>query len=70
MVSTDLRALNDVFSRNALNSQGWNPNPDELRDFGSNWEYIIKHEKDAEERLLRRLSEKTEEITSLRDGVL
>jgi hypothetical protein len=68
-VSMDLRALDSLFSMNALNGPRY-PTHDELRDFGSNWNYITKHQNDAEERLLRRLDDKTAEVTSLRDGVL
>jgi len=65
----DLRVLDSVFSTSAISASNWEPSPDELHDFVWNWKYITKHQIDAEERLLRRLSAKTAEVTSLRDGV-
>jgi hypothetical protein len=65
-LSADIKALDGLFNVR----QGLMPStPKERLAFSSNWKHITKHQKDAEERLLRRLSDKTEEIESLRDGV-
>jgi len=42
---------------------------DELHIMRSNWELVFVAQKAAEKRLLDRLSDKTEEVKSLRDGV-
>jgi hypothetical protein len=68
-VSMDIRALDIMFSASAISANWGDPTPDELHDFEWNWKYITKHQNDAEERLLRRLTDKTAEVTSLRDGV-
>jgi hypothetical protein len=54
-VSPDIRALDSLFLRHSA--------------LDSNWNFITKQQKNAEERLLRRLLDKTEEVKSLRDGV-
>jgi hypothetical protein len=68
-VSSDLRALDSLFLPSSMRPVFWDPSPDEVHDFGSNWKYITQHQKDAEERLMKRLLEKTAEVESLRDGV-
>jgi hypothetical protein len=68
-VPMDLRALDSIFPHNWFDDS-FHPNADELRDLGSNWSYITSNQKEAEERLLQRLSDKTDEVASLRDGVL
>ena len=69
-VSMDLRALDSFFLRNSLELRSWDPSPDELQDFNSNWTYVTKNQKIAEERIMKRLLDKTEEVKSLRDGVM
>lgn len=39
------------------------------KDIQNNWKIVMDFQVEAEERLLRRIAEKTEEIKSLRDGV-
>jgi hypothetical protein len=68
-VSMDLRAFDSLFSTRSMGFNHWAFNPDELREYASNWAHITKHQNDAEERLTKRLSDKTEEVKSLRDGV-
>jgi hypothetical protein len=68
-VSADLKALDNLFLTRMMFSFTWLPSDDERLDLSSNWKSITKHQKDAEERLLRRLLDKTEEVKSLRDGV-
>ncbi|KAI1348009.1 hypothetical protein F5Y01DRAFT_328989 [Xylaria sp. FL0043] len=68
-VSDDLDGLSSLFLKPGLRMVFKDPTPDELTDIKSNWEFVIRFQKDAEQRLLSRLSYKTEEIKSLRDGL-
>lgn len=67
----DLHQLDDLF---VTETQDGFPlglmSSDELRVMRSNWELVLKVQKDSEKRLLGRLLDKTEEVKSLRDGVL
>jgi hypothetical protein len=67
--SADLKTLDSLFSTRELYRSGWPPSDDELLAFSSNWESITEQQKKAEETLLRRILDKTEEVKSLRDGV-
>ena len=67
--SEDLHALDDLFYMPPEGFAQSNLKNDELLVLRSNWESIIKHHKCAEERLFRRLLDKSKEVTSLRDGV-
>ncbi|KAI0815974.1 hypothetical protein GGR55DRAFT_675583 [Xylaria sp. FL0064] len=68
-VSDDLDSLSNIFLNPLYGLPFEYPTPDELRDIKGNWEMVIRFQKDAEQRLLARLSYKTEEIKSLRDGL-
>jgi hypothetical protein len=57
--SADIRALDSLFLRHS----------DKILALDSNWNFITKQQKNAEERLLRRLSDKREEVKNLRDVV-
>ncbi|KAI0490247.1 hypothetical protein F4859DRAFT_1999 [Xylaria cf. heliscus] len=46
-----------------------NMRPDELRKMRSNWQSVKEFQKQAEESLLGRIMQKTEEVKSLRDGL-
>jgi hypothetical protein len=68
-MAADLHHLDNLFMAGnrgfPLNKMG----QDELHVMRSNWELVFKAQKAAEKRLLDRLSDKTEEVKSLRDGV-
>jgi hypothetical protein len=68
-VSMDLIALDSLFLTRSMRPDRWRPSPDEIHDSSSNWKYTTKHQNDAEERLIKRLLDKTREVKSLRDGV-
>jgi hypothetical protein len=68
-VSADLRALDSLFFSDLMTIRDPSPSHDEILAFSSNWKYVTEHQKTAEDRLLRRLLDKTEEVKSLRDGV-
>ena len=68
-VSEDLKSLSSVFLDPANGLPFYDPRPDEVSNIESNWKLVIQLQKDAEERLLTRLLDKTEEVKSLRDGV-
>ncbi|KAI0451715.1 hypothetical protein F5B21DRAFT_364515 [Xylaria acuta] len=67
-VSDDLRLLDDLFLKND-NFPMPDMRPDELRIMRSNWESVKEFQKQTEERLLGRISQKMEEVKSLRDGL-
>ncbi|KAE9372640.1 hypothetical protein N431DRAFT_244483 [Stipitochalara longipes BDJ] len=67
-VSADLSPFDRLFSPSTSSSY-WDVSTDELLAYSSNWKSVTKHQKDTEERLLRRLLDKTEEVKSLRDGL-
>ena len=67
-VSADIRALDSLFLKKLTPGMPqWRS--DKILALNSNWNFIIKQQKNAEERLLRRLLDKTEEVKSLQDGV-
>ncbi|KAI1172401.1 hypothetical protein F4777DRAFT_516376 [Nemania sp. FL0916] len=67
-VSDDLRGLDDLFLK-----EGDFPllfmSPEESQTLKSNWESVRKTQKRAEENLMSRILNKTEEVKSLRDGL-
>jgi hypothetical protein len=68
-VSDDLRTLDRLFLKDDHFPMP-DMSSDELRIMRSNWESVKEFQKQAEEILLERISQKTEEVKSLRDGVL
>ncbi|KAI0102748.1 hypothetical protein GGR51DRAFT_526107 [Nemania sp. FL0031] len=67
-VSDDLRSLDRLF----LQEEDFpmtNMTPEELRMMRSNWKSVKEFQKKAEDILLGRISQKTEEVKSLRDGL-
>lgn len=68
-VSEDIKSLSSFFLDPANGLPFYDPRPDEESIIESNWKLVIQLQKDAEERLLRRILDKTEEVKSLRDGV-
>jgi hypothetical protein len=69
-LSLDLHYLDEVFCPEGPSDFPLKDmRPDELRIMRENWEKVIKVHEKAEKRLLSRLSDKTEEVKSLRDGV-
>jgi hypothetical protein len=68
-MSADLHQLDDLFVSPPQGFPLQLMEPDELRVMRTNWEVVLKFQKAAEERLLSRVSDKTEEVKSLRDGV-
>jgi hypothetical protein len=69
-LSLDLHYLDEVFSPNGPSDFPLKDmRPDELRVMRENWKTVMEAHQKAEKRLLGRLSDKTEEVKSLRDGV-
>lgn len=68
-VSEDIEGLSGLFLDKESGLPMSDPSPDEWKDIESNWKIVLQLQKKAEERLLKRISEKTDEIKSLRDGV-
>jgi hypothetical protein len=61
--SRDFTAYNQTFL-------GTGAFPREMqKDVRANWELVLEHLEKAEQRLLQRISDKTEEVMSLRDGL-
>ncbi|KAI0096953.1 hypothetical protein GGR51DRAFT_542117 [Nemania sp. FL0031] len=67
-VSDDLRLLDSLFL-NKDNFPMYNMSQDELRIMRANWNSVKKFQKETEQSLLGRVSRKTEEVQSLRDGL-
>ncbi|KAI1735430.1 hypothetical protein F4680DRAFT_304494 [Xylaria scruposa] len=67
-VSDDLRSLDDIFLEDDRFPMP-DMRPEELRIMRSNWKSIKEFQNRAEENLLGRISQKTEEVKSLRDGL-
>lgn len=68
ILSDDLRPLDDVFLKDP-NFPLWEMKEDELHVLRSNWELIRETQRKAEKSLSDRISYKTTEVESLRDGV-
>jgi hypothetical protein len=69
-VSTDLHRLDELFSKNVdTNFPLSRMRPDDICVLKENWIRVTEAHHRAEKRLLNRLTEKTEEVKSLRDGV-
>ncbi|KAI1119853.1 hypothetical protein F5Y10DRAFT_273656 [Nemania abortiva] len=67
-VSDDLCLLDDVFLRDPYFPMD-NMRPHEIQIMRSNWELVKEFQKNAEEIILGRILQKTEEVKSLRDGL-
>jgi hypothetical protein len=68
-VGADLRQLDDLFLKSPEHFPIQRMRPDELQVIRSNWESVMEVQERATKRLLARLSDKTDEVKSLRDGV-
>jgi hypothetical protein len=68
-VSDDLRCLDGLFLQGPPFFPVESVTPDELQALRSNWKSVIDAQEKAAERLTARLTAKTEEVKSLRDGV-
>ncbi|TRX91096.1 hypothetical protein FHL15_008078 [Xylaria flabelliformis] len=67
-VSDDLRLLDDLFSKNT-NFPMNDMRRHELQALRSNWELVRETQKKVEQDLLSRISSKTEEVKTFRDGL-
>ena len=68
-VGADLRQLGDLFLKSPEHFPIQHMTPDELQVMRLNWESVMEVQERATKRLMARLSDKTDEVKSLRDGV-